>query len=447
MIRPDYLVQGERARLFPVLATTSKEGRTTSVFLACLQLVDELGQDLLASIGQKRGKRASLEAFTEVVFKGEKTTANDRPDGLIVLKRGAKEWRALLEAKVGTASLEAEQIEKYRKLAKDHAVDCVITISNQFASTPSNHPIEEVRKSRSKIPVFHWSWMYIFTSIDLMLGSEGIRDEDQRVVLAELLRFLGHESAGLRGFERMPPEWSELNKLVSAGGKIPAKSDIAEAVVGAWHQETRDLSLILSRQTESRVQQKLSRKFLNDPVERTKSDLQILREECQLKASLEISDAASLLEIAADLPRRTIEVGMRLKAPEDRVSSKARVNWLLRQIKTENTGDVFVRLYWPGRSENTQFSYDELVADPSIVESGKSGLQVTSFHVFKARRLGGRFTQTVNFVTDLEAIVPEFYRDIGQNLVQWRKSPPKIRETSISEVADVVAEIEDGELE
>ena len=36
MHRPDYLLQGEAARLFPVLATTSKEGRTTSIVLACI---------------------------------------------------------------------------------------------------------------------------------------------------------------------------------------------------------------------------------------------------------------------------------------------------------------------------------------------------------------------------------------------------------------------------
>lgn len=39
-LRPDYLAQGELARLFPVLSNTSKEGRTTSIVLACLTKVD-----------------------------------------------------------------------------------------------------------------------------------------------------------------------------------------------------------------------------------------------------------------------------------------------------------------------------------------------------------------------------------------------------------------------
>jgi len=38
---PDFLKQGEAARLFPVLSTTSKEGRATSILLSCLDKVDE----------------------------------------------------------------------------------------------------------------------------------------------------------------------------------------------------------------------------------------------------------------------------------------------------------------------------------------------------------------------------------------------------------------------
>src|SRR6056297_1183533 len=49
MNRPDYLVQGEAARLFPVLATTSKEGRTTSILLGCISKIDEFGAALLES--------------------------------------------------------------------------------------------------------------------------------------------------------------------------------------------------------------------------------------------------------------------------------------------------------------------------------------------------------------------------------------------------------------
>mgnify|MGYP001572156992 CR=1 FL=1 len=429
MTRPDYLIQGEPARLFPVLSTTSKEGRTTSIFLACMALVREFGSELLGSFGQRVGVRSNIEAYTEVVFKGSNDLGKDRPDGLIILKTGSREWRAMVEAKVGSNLITPDQIEKYRVIAKENKIDCVITISNQFATTPTNHPVEDVRKSRSKIPVYHWSWMFIRTAADLLVGSEEIEDQNQKILMDELIRFLTHESAGIKGFERMPPEWSELNKHVSAGGKILLKSPEATAVIDAWHQETKDLSLILSRHTETTVHQKLSRKHLNDPNERQKEELSHLREEHSLAVALEIPDAAATLDVSASIDRRTIEVGMTLRAPEDKKSSKARLNWLLRQIKSENVQDTYVRFNWPGRSENTTHSLVELRDDPSICEKDKGNLQVASFHVYNAKRLGVKFTQQTNFISELETLVPEFYREIGQELSQWRKPPPRIIDT------------------
>jgi hypothetical protein len=424
---PEYLSQGERARLFPVLSTTSKEGRTTSIVLACLDKVDEFAVALLSTVGVRVGKRTSIETFTEVVFKNQSAAIKERPDGLIVVRSGSKEWRALVEAKIGSSELKADQVERYRALAKDNSVDCVITLSNQFATSPENHPVDEVRKSRSKVPAFHWSWMHVLTTTDLLINNDAINDADQTLLLNELRRFLTHESAGVRGFDRMPPEWSILNKLVSSGGRIPSKSPDALAVIDAWHQETRDLSLILSRLTETSIHEKLSRKHREDPILRQRDEVVQLRESHRLSVSLDVPDAAAPLEIVADMTRRCIDVGMTLRAPEDKKSSKARVNWLLRQIRTENTAEIFVRLQWPGRSEDTQFSLEQLQADASVVDIDKEHLQVLAFHVFHSRRLGARFAQQVNFIADLETIVPDFYANVGSNLVAWKRRAPKIR--------------------
>lgn len=80
---PDYLKQGEISRLFPVLSTTSKEGRTTAILLACLTQIDELGATMLNSVGQRIGTRAKISTYTEIVFKKQSREIQDRPDGLI----------------------------------------------------------------------------------------------------------------------------------------------------------------------------------------------------------------------------------------------------------------------------------------------------------------------------------------------------------------------------
>lgn len=424
---PSFLSQGESARLFPVLSTTSKEGRTTSIVLACLAKIDELGRELLASANQRVGSRSRIECYTEIVPDKQLPEAKDRPDGLIVLCVGSREWKAFVETKVGNNELDADQVERYRSLAKNNNVDCVITISNQFATAPEIHPLEQVRKSRSGIPVYHWSWMHVLTTADLLISRNNVADKDQLILLNELRRFLAHESAGVRGFDRMPKEWTDLNKLISSGGVVPAKSKEAITVLDAWHQETRDLSLILSRMTETRVEQKLSRRHMSDPAQRQKDELATLKESHQLCVSLNVPDAAAPLEIVIDLARRCVDVGMTLRAPEDKKSSKARVNWLLRQIKQELVPDLYVRLIWPGTSEPTQHLVSDLRENIEVVNEGKEHLVTTSFLLFESKRLGGRFAQQANFIADIEQIVPAFYGTYGANLSAWKKPAPRLK--------------------
>lgn len=129
---PDFVKSGEPARLFPVLADTSKEGRTLSIFLACLESVGGFGRAMLSGLGQKIGTRGRIDTFTEVVLAKSDGTAKHRPDGLIVVHTGKATWTALVEAKVGAAELTNEQIEAYLNLAKLNGIDAVITLSNQF---------------------------------------------------------------------------------------------------------------------------------------------------------------------------------------------------------------------------------------------------------------------------------------------------------------------------
>ncbi len=429
---PNILIQGESSRLFPVLSMNSKEARATSILLACLVFVDEFGAQLLATVGQKRGKLTKIKSFTEVVLKDQNEPSSNRPDGLVILTTSTREWMALVETKVGNSKINVEQVERYRTLAKNNDIDCVITISNQFATTPHNHPVQEIRKSKSKIPVYHWSWMSVLTVTELLVINKEITDETQLILLNELRRFLSHESTGIRGFDRMPKEWAILNKLVSTGGEIDIKSHEVQAVLDSWHQETRDLSLILSRMTGVHVKEKLIRKHLQSPNQRIKDEKIFLQKNYQLCCSFEVPDSAGPIQVVADLRRRTIEVGMTLKAPEDRKSTKARINWLLRQIKSEEIEDLFIRINWPGSSVSTQFSYNQLKDDVAIVGEGKKHMVSKGFHVFYSKRLGPRFIQANNFIMDIETIVPEYYSNIGSNLSAWKKPAPKIHKDRTS---------------
>ncbi|MEX2375848.1 MAG: hypothetical protein WD942_09745 [Dehalococcoidia bacterium] len=424
---PDVLERGERSRLFPVLADTSKEGRTLSIFLSCLQSVDEFGASILASIGQRPGTRARIETYTEVVLKkgGEKA---HRPDGLIVVKNGSKQWMALVEAKVGGSELTPEQVESYLELAKLNGIDAMLTLSNQFASLPTHHPVPLSATARKKAELFHCSWMFVVTQASLLVSNEQVASPDQRFLLNEMVRFLMHPSAGVKSFEQMPASWPELVSKVQTGAKLSATSPDVREVAGAWHQEMRDLSLILSRQLSTEVSTRISRTHAADPTARLRDAVvDLAKEEC-LTGTLVVPAAASPIDVCADLQKRSVTVSMKLKAPAERKGAKGRISWLLRQIQRTDGRDIHLRLFWPGRAADSQYPLALLRENPDLPLTERPGLVVSSFEVLLVRDCGARFGQRRNFITELEAAVPEFYEQVGQYLKAWRAPPPRIPE-------------------
>ena len=66
---------------------------------------------MLNSLGVRVGKRARIEAWTEVVFQSDsKVPKQERPDGLLVLDTGKQQWRALIEAKIGNEEVGEEKL-------------------------------------------------------------------------------------------------------------------------------------------------------------------------------------------------------------------------------------------------------------------------------------------------------------------------------------------------
>lgn len=424
---PDIIASGEPVRLFSVLSDTSKEGRTTSVFLSNLANVSEYGTALLSSIGQRVGTRARIECFTEVGFAAKAGDKKLRPDGLIVLTVGSRKWTALVEAKVGNNELTNEQIEAYLALAQAHKIDAVISISNQFSASPQHHPLQLKSRLTNKVSLYHWSWMYLLTEADLLLSNSQIEDADQHYILRELVRFLTHPSAGVKGFDAMPKAWGDMVNSVRAGAPIRPNSPEAEEVIGAWHQEVRDLSLILSRQVGVEVSNRLPRALVKDNVARIKADLNALADDKCLTASLVVPDTAAPIDISVDINSRTISSSARIKAPADKQSTKARMNWVLRQLQKTPPDNIYLRLHWPGRGPYTQYTLTDLRNDVTIAEEGKDK-QVGAIEVCMVRETGARFAQSRNFIKDLEEAVPDFYETVMQYLKAWQPPAPKLRE-------------------
>lgn len=425
---PEGLSRGKRSWLFPPLAENRKEERTNSVFLACMANVDEFGAALLKSIGQRAGVRTKIETYIEVSFEKTESEISRRHDGLIVVKSGKTVWRALFESKIGNDNLDQKQIEDCIEVARKNGIDAVITISNQFAAEPNHHPlpIKPNKRLKKDVELYHWSWMYVLTEANLLFSTEKVEDSDQFYILRELNRFLLHPSAGVKGFDTMPGAWAELNKKISSGGAFTKSSSEAQDVVSAWHQEIRDLSFIFSRLLRVHVKDKLPRAHIADKAVRFNQDLEKLVESRILTASLVIPSAAAPLDVVVDLGHRTVSASIKLKAPEHRKSTEARLNWLLRQIEKAPEENIYIRFCWYGGGTRTQNDLASLRLDPSLPQKEKPDMQLASFELCMVTRLGANFTKSRKFIEEFERVVPEFYKQVVQGVKAWQSPAPKM---------------------
>lgn len=424
---PAGVVSGEAARLIPVVADTSREVRATSVLLSTFQAVPAFAKAMLGTVGQSVSSRSAVLGFTETKLAGKDGSIDCRPDGFLLVERGGRPvWSALVEAKIGNATIDEAQLRRYVAVARANSVPAVITVSNQFVALPTHHPVKLPKSVTRNVEMYHWSWMHVLTQALLLMGSKDLENEAEKYVLGETIRYFSHPSVGASTHDRMNPEWRELVSQVQAGATISRTSDHALNTVEAWHEETRDLALLLTRKLGETVTLKLSRAEQRDPSTRVKQAAEILADSYKLECTFIVPNAASPINLACDLRRRSVEVSMRLAAPADRQRPSSRLNWLVRQLqKTDPTG-IHVRVNWPGRTLSTQATLEATRASNETLLSDTSGALPTSFDVLLIRDLAGKFSGRKTFLEEVEAALPYFYEQVGQHLRPYVAKPPRV---------------------
>lgn len=421
--RPDFIVSGDEARLFPILAETSKEKRVASIFLAVLTQIPALAEEVLGTVGVRVGKRTRVRAFTEVVLK-EKVEDGCRPDGLLLIDTGRTQWSALIEAKIGKSELTSEQVSKYAELAKANGIDAVITVSNEFVARADHSPVSISKTLLRKVDLFHWSWSWLATVCEILEYQETVTDSEQGYLLRQLNHFLAHPATGVERFTQMASCWKDVTQSVLNDEALKKTSPEVEAVVGSWIAEERDLCLHMSSHVGQEVSTKIERKLAGDPGARLKAMIDHLVSSNTLASTIRVPNCASDIDLCVDLARRTVAVSMSLKAPGDKKSTKARVNWLLRMLPDDDDR-LLIRAHWPGRGAPTTKDVKSLREDPQVIQNDNPDTAPHSFDVLLVENLGKRFSGRRTFIEDVERVVPSFYDLVGANLKAWQAPPPQ----------------------
>lgn len=423
------------ARLFPVGKDVNNERGITSIFMATLSVVKEYASGVLYSIGKKTGVRTKIECHTEVIF--PHAEGSDRPDGLIILRTGNNiVWTALVEAKIGKTELNEKQISRYLELAKTHKINAVITISNQFSVLPTHHPIKLSKKFTRTVDLYHWSWTFLRTQADYQLRVEEGIDTEQKYILEEMIRYFDHKSSGVQTFDRMNKEWRSVCLKVKNQERLLKSSDETQNTVSAWHQKQRDIALMLTGKLGVPVTIKLKNIHKTDPEKRIKDDSSFLCDKESLICQFDIPRAASILLIEANLANRTVTCSMEMLAPGDKKSTKARVNWLVRQFAKIEADGIRVGAKWPGGAQVTWSTLIELRDDPNLIQAENVKLVPHRFIVQTVLDLAGKFSGQRTFIENLEKTVAEYYQSVGENLSPWVAPAPKFEDNPAVEIVE-----------
>jgi hypothetical protein len=332
-----------------------------------------------------------------------------------------------LKSAMGNGQLSSEQVEEYLDLARKHGIDALITISNQFATIPTHHPIKVNKQKLRTVQLFHFSWLSLVSKAILISDNKAIDDVEQAYILSELVSYLDHDSSGVSALAKMHTNWKDACNDAHQGVTLNKNSDIVKNSVASWHQLQRHLSLKLSMSTGSQVSIHLTRQRQSNAELNLQEDCVTLAQRNLLDTDFVINNAASNLHFCADFLRRTITISMKLEAPKDKSRATASINWLTRQLKELDTESVAVRAHWPGRIMMTSATLQEAIENPnSLLPPGERVLP-SYLEVARVIDLAARFKGARTFVEESWSGLESFYRDVGQHLSKWVPKAPKIK--------------------
>jgi hypothetical protein len=413
----------ESARLIPVSGIRNaeeQERRSTSALLAVLSAVDEFGSAFVKPYGAHKGR---FETYIEIPF-DLADGRSVRPDGLIRTTRGKRSWTALIEVKTGNNELNREQIEAYLDLAKEQGFDCVITISNQVARIPGEHPIEVDKRKLKKVALHHLSWSRVLTEAVLQKSYRGVTDPDQAWILGELIRYLEHPNAGAVDFNDMGKHWVGVRDAVK-NGTLRRSDRKAVEVAGKWEELVSFVALRLGRKLGTDVQEVLSTKERKNLSIRIANIVDAMVVQGLMPGGIRIPSTVGDIALKADLLAQQIVVSVSINAPKTGRTT-TRINWLLRQLKSTSPD---VRLdSWGMRSRASMSDLLGNVRKNQSLLIPMDNRELVSFTVSLIRPMGlKRVVGKRSFIDSVLDTFDDFYRDVVQHLKEWQPTAPKLQ--------------------
>ena len=311
-------------------------------------------------------------------------------------------------------------------MAREHGFDAVLTISNQIRSEATNLPYVVDKRKVAKIQIRHISWWRILTEAIIQHRFRGVSDPEQAWILNELIRYLDDPRSGASGFEGMGEQWVAVRDA-ARHGTLRANDDGARGVAARWEQFIEYLCLHLSQ--ELGVDVKHLKPRGKSTEERVADATKDLAEAGVLVRSIRVPEAVGPMTISADLRARLVTTSVEIDSPKDRKRPKAKLNWILRQIK-----DAPDDLRLDVRFASTRQTSSELLGDcrekpERLLMSDDPAREPRAFILARSMPMGKKAgADRGSFAAEIRKQATDFYRDLVQDLRPPPTEAPKLPE-------------------
>jgi len=228
----------------------------------------------------------------------------------------------------------------------------------------------------------------------------------------------------------MGDKWVSVRKAAHDGTLRQADPQ-TRAVAERWEQFTQYLCLGLSQDLGRSVSAPRPRG--QTTASRLDELSKALATEGALDGVLRVPDAVGDIRLRADLRARQTSTSVALDAPREG-RAKARINWLLRQLR-EAPDDLRVEVAYPSARETTSALLSEVREGPErLLYPADPKREPRSFILTLARQMGSKRGKAEgSFVRETRAQTFDFYRELVQDLKLWQPHPPKLREAPEAE--------------
>ena len=434
--------EGRVARLIPY--EKNVERAMTSVFLSTLSLVKEFRE--IISEKMDLSKRGSLYCYTEVSFPVDCYKKGSRFDGLALVVSGNIIKDACIFEMKADSEIESGQIEEYVDMATHLGIQKIVSVSNQFVTSPTDYPVSVTLPKKWKGKLYHFSWSYIIYWSEILLKKNGtdIDDIDQQNIMTEFLKYFNElkKHKIVKDFDSMKTaaksstNWNEVI-IDLADSNNPTsrryKEDRRE-IVKSWIQEEKDLSLKLSNRLSSKkaTEIKIKTKYKKS-LDRIEEEVRQLEKVRKLTSVFNITDAVSPLEITVDFKRKVISASMLVNVPTDK-TAKGKIGFIrkyIKKAKEKNFDEKFETIQEnciispkiKSKTKNIEiekYTIKKFLDDDiDIPKNEFDAINVMMEHHFELD------ISRTKFIKNLEDTVLDYYSVLMQYFEKWTPQTPK----------------------